>query len=152
MINKSDKEKRSGKLKGRTCAYGRPKRCYTPKEDAYLTEIYLEALFTSIIIDTHKVRYVGIFDIAGTYLNADTPEEKIILLNIESEFVYIMCKVNPVHMENMRMENGVKALNLLLLKALYGCMESAILWYKLYEKTLKPQGFVVNQYDQVHIT
>ena len=117
-----------------------------------MTEIYLEALFTSLIIDAHKGRYVGIFDIAGTYLNADTPEEKIILLNIESEFVYIMCKVNPVHMENMRMENGVKALNLLLLKALYGCMESAILWYKLYEKTLKPQGFVVNQYDQVHIT
>ena len=63
-----------------------------------------------------------------------------------------MCEMNLEHRKKVQMENGVKGLYLRILKSLYGCMESAILWYKLYEKTLKPQGFVVNQYDQVHIT
>ena len=50
------KEKRSGKLKGRTCVDGRPHRCYITKEDEYSPTISLEAFFTSLIIDAHEVR------------------------------------------------------------------------------------------------
>ena len=57
-----------------------------------------------------------------------------------------MCKVNPKHKKNVRVDNGVKVLYLRLLKALYGCMESALLWYDLYSKTLKSQGFLINPY------
>ena len=42
----------------------------------------------------------------------------------------------------------MKVLYLRLLKDLYGCMDSALLWYYLYTKTLKSQGFVVNPYDR----
>ena len=45
------KEKWSGKLRGRTCVYGRPQRCYTTKEDASLPKISLEAFCTSLIFD-----------------------------------------------------------------------------------------------------
>ena len=54
------------------------------------------------------------------YLNADTPEDKFISLNIEGEFVEIMCKVNSKHKKNVRVDNGVTVLYLQLLKALYG--------------------------------
>ena len=46
------------------------------------------------------------------------------------------------------MENVVKLLYLRLLKALYGCMGSTLLWYDIHTKTLKSQGFVVNTYDR----
>ena len=46
------------------------------------------------------------------------------------------------------MENGVKVIYIRLLKALYGCMESALLWYYVYSKTLESQGFVVNPYGR----
>ena len=69
-------------------------------------------------------------------------------IKIEGEFADIMCVVNPEHRKNVWMENGVKVLHLRLLKYLYGCMESALLLYDLYAKTLKPQGFVVNPYDR----
>ena len=59
-----------------------------------------------------------------------------------------MCKVNPEHKKNVRVENGVKLLYLNLLKELYGCMDSALLWYDIYSKTLKPQGFLINPYDR----
>ena len=57
-----------------------------------------------------------------------------------------MCKVNPEHKKNVRVENGVKVLYLRLLKALYRCMESALICYDLYSKTLKLQGFLINPY------
>ena len=46
------------------------------------------------------------------------------------------------------MENGIRVLYLSLLKALYGCMWSEILWYNLYTKTLISHEFVVNPYDR----
>ena len=56
------------------------------KGDIYLGKTYplrpyiLEALFNSNIIDTHKGREMGIFYVPGSYLNADMPEEKFIIL------------------------------------------------------------------------
>jgi hypothetical protein len=38
-------------------------------------------------------------------------------------------------------------LYLQLLKALYGCVRSALLWYKLFSGTLKKMGFELNPYD-----
>ena len=70
----------------------------------------MEALFTSLIIDAREGRDVEIYDVPGAYLNADIPEDKFILLNIEGEFVEIMCKVNPKHKKNVRADNGVKVL------------------------------------------
>ena len=68
-----------------------------------------------------------IFGVPGAYLNADMPEDKRILLNIEGGFLYITQKVNPKNKKNVRVDNGVKVLYLRLLKYLYVCMESAVL-------------------------
>ena len=70
---------------------------------------------------------MAIYDVPGAYLNADIPEDTVVLLNTKGEFVDIMCKVNPKHKKNICVENGVKVLYLRLLKALYGCMESALI-------------------------
>ena len=35
-----------------------------------------------------------------------------------------------------------------ILRAIYGCIESALLWYELYAKTLKGMGFKLNPYDR----
>jgi hypothetical protein len=45
------------------------------------------------------------------------------------------------------LENGKKVLYLQLLKALSGCVQSALLWYKLFSGTLKEMGFELNPYD-----
>ena len=95
-------KKRSGKLKGKTCTNGRPQRCYITKEDAYSPTIYLEALFTGLIIDAHEGRDVDCFDVPGLYFNVDIPEDNFILLNIKGEFMDIMCKVKPKHKKNAR--------------------------------------------------
>ena len=78
-----------------------------------------------------------IFYVPGAYLNSDMPEDKLILLKIEGKFVEIMCKLNPEHKKNVCVENRVKVLYLQLLKSLYVFMESALLCYDIYSKTLK---------------
>ena len=39
------------------------------------------------------------------------------------------------------------ALYMRLNKALYGCMQSALLWYQMFKEKLEKMGFVVNEYD-----
>ena len=34
-----------------------------------------------------------------------------------------------------------------VLRAFYGCLESAMVWYNLYVTTLKGMGFLLNPYD-----
>ena len=59
-----------------------------------------------------------------------------------------MCKVNPKHNRHVCVDNGLKVLYLSLLKSLYGFMESVLLWYFIYSKTLKSQDFLINPYDR----
>jgi hypothetical protein len=44
-------------------------------------------------------------------------------------------------------KKGKKVLYLQLLKALYGCVKSALLWYELFTGTLQQMGFKLNDYD-----
>ena len=38
---------------------------------------------------------MAIFDVPGAYLNDNMPEDNIVLLKLEDDFVDIMCEVNP---------------------------------------------------------
>ena len=80
-----------------------------------------------------------------TYLHADM--EDFVLLKLVGEAVNIMCQVNPKYENFVVIENGKKALYLQLLKALYGCVQSALLWYDLFTNTLVRMGFKLNPYD-----
>ena len=144
------KEKRCGKIKGRTCADGRPQRAYTPREEASSPTISLESLMALLLIDAHEGRDVAIFDVPGAYVHAKLPDDKfVLLLKIEGPFVDIMCcEVNPEYKENVMFEGDKKVLYVQILQALYGMIESALLWYSLYIEVLEKEGVTVNEYDK----
>src|SRR5687767_8463766 len=58
-----------------------------------------------------------------------------------------MRRVNPKYLVYVTYENGVKVLYLRLVKALYGCIKSALLWYDLFVKTLQKKGFSLKPYN-----
>ena len=65
------------------------------------------------------------------------------------EFVNIMCEVNPEYRKYITTDKNVKKiLYVTILRAIYGCIESALLWYELYAKTLKGMGFKLNPYNK----
>ena len=143
------KEKRCGRIKGRTCADGRPQRAYVPREEATSPTVSIEALMATLVIDTKEKHNVAIFDVPGAYLHADIPKTKFVLLKLEDEFIKIICDINPDYIPYVRTEkNGKKVLYLQLLKVLYRCIESALLWYNCYTKSLKKLGFKLNENDK----
>ena len=96
----------------------------------------MEGLFTTLLIDFFEGRYVATFDIPGAYLHAEMPEDKNVVLKLRGKFVSIMCDINPEYKKFVRMEGKTNVLYLSVLRALYGCIESALQWYVLYKSTL----------------
>ena len=76
------------------------------------------------------------------------PKDEKFLLKLSGTFVDIMCQINTEHKKNVRYEDGQKVLYILVLYAIYGCIESALQWYKLYSKTLMAKVFQLNPYDR----
>ena len=126
-------------------------RCSTPevfpREEARSPTLSLEALIMSLKIGAHERRKVTVFDVPGAYLHTDLPKDKFVLLMLEDKFVDIMCSINPEYSVHVRTEGGRKFLYLRIRKAIYGMIESALLWYDLFVSVLKDMGFVLNPYD-----
>lgn len=140
------KKKRSGKLKTRACADGRKQRLYIKKEEASSPAIHLESLLLTMMVDAHEGRDVATADISGAYLLADMKD--YVLVRLEGESADIMCKVDPAY-QKYRTYNkkGKPVLYLQLVKALYGCLQSALRWYETFVCKLKDMGFTINPYD-----
>ena len=128
------KGKRYGTLNGWTCADRSKQRQYLREDESVASPtVSLEVLFVTLVIDAYKGRYIETFEIPGAYLHELMPKDKQFILKLKWKFVYIMCDINPEYMQHVRMERGQKVLYLLTLMALYGCIESAMLWYSLYK-------------------
>ena len=131
------KEKRDGRLKGRTVAHGRSQRAlYEKSLTASPTVASADALFLTILIDTYEERDVATADVAGAYLKAFMDD--YVLMKFTGASVDI-CEMNPEHIPFVAIENGVKVLYVRLVKAIYGC--------NLFSKKLRKMGFVLNPYD-----
>jgi len=87
------KEKRSGKLTGRTCANGWSQRSKYTKEETTSPKVSTDALMISLMIDAKERRDVATADVEGAYLHADM--EEFVLLKLVGEADNIMCQVNP---------------------------------------------------------
>ena len=48
-----------------------------------------------------------------------------------------MCDINKENCKNMNIENGKRVLYMKVVKAIYGCIQSDLMWYNLYANTLK---------------
>ena len=143
------KRKRDESLKGRTCADGSRQRAHMSEDESiYSPTVTTEGLLTSMAIAVFEGRDTATFDVPGAYLHAEMPEGKTILMRFKDEFVDIMCKVNPEHKRNVIYEKGKKVLYVRVKRAIYGCIESALLWYDLYKETLEKMGFKLNEYDK----
>ena len=59
-----------------------------------------------------------------------------------------MCQINPDHKNNAMYRNWQNTFYMLVLRSIYGCIESALQWYKLYSEKLMKKVFELNPYDR----
>ena len=132
-------------IKGRSVYNGRRQRGLYTKEQTASPTVSLDAFFLTSIIDALERRDVAITDIKGAYLNAKMIHE--VLMKITGKEVDLFCELDRSLEEFVTIEGGKRVLYVQLDKALYGCVQSALLWYELYSSTLKDMGFTINPYD-----
>jgi len=140
------KQKRCGKVKGRTVADGRKQRSEFNKEDTSSPAMSLEAFIVTLVVDAMEDRDVAITDVAGAFLKAEMPDYVIIRLHGSS--LKAILRANKTKYEKyIVIENGREVLYVRLLKAMYGTLKAALLWYQLLSETLIKEGFKINPYD-----
>ena len=139
------KQKRNGKIKGRACADGRKQRRYISKEEVASPTVQLHSLLLSLAIDAKEKRDVAIADVVGAYLLANMND--FVVIKVTGESTDVMCKVRPDYEDSVVIDKGKRVLYLRLTKALYGCIQSALLWYNTFKEHLIDMGFKLNPYD-----
>ena len=139
------KLKRCGKVKARACANGKKQRRYIKKETISSPTAQLESLILTLMIDAFEGRDTATADVTGAYLYASMPD--LVLVKLREESVELLCASNKEYEKFITYEHGKKVLYLKLAKALYGCLQSALLWYETFVTCLKDIGFEINKYD-----
>ena len=102
-----------------------------------------DAFFITLEGDVHEERDMATADIVGAYLNADM--DRFTTLKVEGGMVDLIFQVIPeIYFKCIHYENGKKVLYFRLLKALYECIISFLLWYNLFTSTLEGGGCFLN--------
>ena len=91
-----------------------------------------------LTVSSAERRKIISWDVEGAYLLAD--QDDFVIVKFTGESVDVLCNVDEEYKQYVSIENGKQVLYLQLLKALYGCLRSALLWYELYSSKLKGMG------------
>ena len=140
------KRKRNGKIKARGCADGQPQRAYIPQEDARAPTISTEAVFMTAVIDAMENRTVAVVDIPGTFMQADM--DSGVYMRIDSAMADLLMEIDyDMYHPHMVKEKGKPVIYVELLKALYGTLRAARLFWETLSGKLQEWGFTINPYD-----
>lgn len=132
------------RVKGRIVAGGhrQNKSLYGDKEISSPT-VALTSVLTMAALAVNEKRHVMTLDHKAAYLNASMNGPPIEML-ISPEIVEILCDIDNSYSKIARAD---KKIAVRLKKALYGCVQSAMLWYNELTATLENMGFNCNSYD-----
>jgi hypothetical protein len=144
------KQKRDGKIKGRTVAGGKNQRDYISKEDAKSLTVDTESVLLSCIIDAKEEWDVAVVDIPNAFVQTQVENEKdMALINIRGILVDILVEISPdVYTSYVSKDKKwSKQLLVQCQNSLYGTMVASLLYYQKFVKSLTDIDFVINPYD-----
>ena len=101
-------------------------------------------MFTLLCIAAHEGRKVTVIDISGAYLNADMNTGLTVHMRLDKNMTGMMVKLSPEYANYVDARGSVVVR---LDKALYGCVESAALWYENLKESMRKLGYTPNTID-----
>ena len=93
-------------------------------------------------IAAHEGRQVMTMDVETAYLNAKMIEDKPVYMQIGPLVTAILAQLDE---KSEKYQDSKEAIIVKLNKAIYGCVESAVLWYKDLRATLEADGYKVSR-------
>jgi Reverse transcriptase (RNA-dependent DNA polymerase) len=134
-------------IKGCGCADGRPQRKYIAREDASSPTIATESVFLTALIDAEEGRDVAIVDIPGAFMQAEMDEETFV--RISGKTAELLLEIDKdMYSPHVMTEKGEAVLYVELLKALYGTLRAARLFWEKLSSQLVQWDFEINPYDR----
>jgi hypothetical protein len=130
------------KFKARLVAGGHRQR-KDPTRTFYSPTASASSILTIIAIAASEGRQVVTVDINGAYLLADMDDE--VYMTLSPLLSKRLCDIQP---DYKRFVNGKGMITVKLLKALYGCIQSAKLWFHTIQRMLLADGFIQNPHDK----
>ena len=131
------------KLKARLVAGG-DQQDRDMHDDLSAPTVGTSSVFTLLSIGAYEGRCIMVIDISGAFLNADMTTGLTVHMCLDSRMAIMMIKLAPKYAEYVDMKGCVVVR---LEKALYGCVESAALWYENLRNSLSELRYVANTHD-----
>jgi hypothetical protein len=142
-------EKRDKTVKGRMVYNDKPTREWLSREDAASPTAALESMMITGVIEAKEERDMMTCDIPNAFIQAllpkKDPREDGVVMKITGVLIDMLVDINPeLYGPAVVLENRKKVLYVEVLKAIYGMLKAALLWYKTFRKDLEDIGFVFN--------
>jgi hypothetical protein len=144
------KEKRDGKIKGRTVAGGNKQRDFISKEEASSPTVSTESVLLTCIVDAEEQRDVAVIDIPNAFIQTRIQDEKdMVFIKIRGVLAETLVDIAPNVYKSYisKDKKGTKQLLVQCQNAIYGTMVASLLYYRKFCKSLTTIGFIFNPYD-----
>ena len=114
---------------------GKPMREWLSREDSASPTAALESIMLTAVIDATERRDVMTCDIPNAFIQAEVPAEETgeerVMMKITGVLVDMLVELNPqLYGLYVVYEKRGKVLYVHVLRALYGMLKAALLWYK----------------------
>jgi hypothetical protein len=144
--------KRDKSVKGRMVYNGKPTREWLSQEDAASPTAALESILITGVIEAKEERDVMTCNIPNAFIQANLPKkepgEDRVVMKITGVLVDMLVNINPESYGSaVVLENRKKVIYVEVLKAIYGMLEAALLWYKTFRKDLEDNRLIFNPYN-----
>ena len=145
-------EKKTGEVKARTVGDGSTQRSWMGREETSSPTVNTSSIFVTATTDARERRSVATVDVPNAFIQTDMKKKDKdgyrYILKIRGTLVDMLVKLAPeTYAPHVIVERGNKVLYLQTLKALYGMLQSSLLYYEKFRKAIEEQGFEVNKYD-----
>ena len=145
-------EKRDGTIKARSVYNGKPTRVWQDRDEVKSPTVSLEGLMLTMCVDASENRDVMTLDVPNAFIQTAMPQptdgSDRVIMKIEGTLAELLCEIDAdTYQPHLVYEKGRPVLYVVVLRALYGMLIAALLWYKQFRKDLESIGFVFNPYD-----
>ena len=145
-------EKRDGKKKGRMVYNGKETRKWLTREDSASPTAAHEAIMCTATVNAKEERDVMTADLPNAFIQTPMPEvkddEDRVMMKITGVLVDMLVQIDPEKYGPFVVyEKNRKVLYVQVLRAIYGMLQSSLLWYQKLRRDLEQVDFVFNPYD-----
>ena len=113
-------------------------------DDLSAPTVATSSVFALLSIAGHEARRITVIGISGEFLNADMTTGLAVHMRLDRNMTSIMTRLSPRYSQFVDHKGCIVVR---LDKALYGCVESAALWYENLREGLSHMGYVPNAHD-----